>query len=101
MSAALVPGLILLRAVSSGLIELSACCSAVLFDTEGLGGPNWNSGIGGGEGNRGELPGEPGNWEAVVAMSRSNTCHQPGMTGVRCSATTRPVSHSQPYQGRH
>jgi hypothetical protein len=58
MSAAFVPGRILRLAASSGLLRGSTCVSIALPPLKGLCGPNCSSGIGGGEGRRGELEGD-------------------------------------------
>jgi hypothetical protein len=58
ISAAFVPGRILRRAASSGLLRGSTCVSIALPPLKGLCGPNCSSGIGGGEGRRGELEGD-------------------------------------------
>jgi hypothetical protein len=56
MSAALVPGLIRLFASSSIFRLLSASnWSSLALEIEGLCGPNCSSGMGGGDGNLGEL----------------------------------------------
>ena len=63
----MVPGLILRAAPSSGF----AASSVSSFERSlipGLWGPNWTSGIGGGEGNRGELEGETPDLEGVTAV---------------------------------
>lgn len=68
MSAAFVPGLILLAAPSSGLEIASSDSSLEMSAIPGLLGPNCTSGIGGGEGNRGELEGETPDLEGGTAV---------------------------------
>ena len=67
MSAAFVPGRILRAAPSSGFDAASRDSS---FDRSipGLFGPNWTSGIGGGEGKRGELDGDTPDRDGVTAV---------------------------------
>ena len=71
MSIAFVPGLIRRRADSSGLLGVSACNSCGLEPVDGLGGPNCSSGMGGGEGSRGELEGETPVREGEIAVMLS------------------------------
>lgn len=58
ISAAFVPGRILLSAPSSCAAEVSSRISAVVALIDGLCGPNCSSGRGGGDGSRGELKGD-------------------------------------------
>lgn len=68
MSAALVPGLILRAAPSSGLEVASRDSSLFMSPIPGLCGPYWTSAMGGGEGKRGELEGETPDLAAVTAV---------------------------------
>ena len=67
MSAAFVPGLILRAAPSSGF-EVASSDSSFDRSTPGLWGPNCTSGMGGGDGRRGELDGEMPDLEGVTAV---------------------------------
>ena len=75
MSAALVPGRIRRRADSSGLFGASTCSSAGLEPIDGLWGPNCNSGMGGGEGSRGELDGDTPERAGVTAAMMPHHLH--------------------------
>lgn len=70
MSAAFVPGLILLAEPWSTLREASNWSSFPMSEIPGLRGPYWTSGIGGGEGRRGELEGDTPDREGVTAVMR-------------------------------
>ncbi len=68
MSAAFVPGLILRAAPSSALLAAASReISVEGSPSPGLLGPYWTSGIGGGEGRRGELEGETPDRAGVTA----------------------------------
>lgn len=74
MSAAFVPGLIRRVAPSSGLEVASRESSFEMSPIPGLLGPNWTSGIGGGDGSRGELEGETPALEVVTAVMMLIQC---------------------------
>lgn len=66
------PGLILRAAPSSGFPGASRESSLDMSVIPGLFGPNWTSGIGGGEGNRGELDGETPDRAVLTAAMLSS-----------------------------
>jgi hypothetical protein len=74
MSAAVVPGLIRLAAPSSGFEAASNESSFERSLIPGLLGPNWTSGIGGGEGSRGELDGETPERDGATAAMTGFIC---------------------------
>ena len=67
ISAAFVPGLILRAAPSSGC-EVASSDSSFDMSIPGLWGPNCTSGMGGGEGRRGELDGDTPDLDGVTAV---------------------------------